>query len=119
MLLEFRTKMTPPIDMSRLQAIAGDDDALAQDLLELYRDDTASRFSAMREALAKGDKQALRMQAHALKGASANIGAGRMQALSKTLEEKALAGELEGSDLLIDQLAAEYKQVVEFISALY
>jgi hypothetical protein len=42
-----------------------------------------------------------------------------MQALSKTLEEKALAGELEGSDLLIDQLAAEYKQVVEFISALY
>jgi len=60
---------------------------LVTELIDLFLEDTALQFKALREAVSKNNTKEVRRVAHLLKGSSANIGAGPMAALYESLEK--------------------------------
>lgn len=70
------------------------------ELLRLFATDSATRIAALRTAVARDDDEAIRMMAHALKGAAANLGALRVVGLAHRLERERLVRRPEAVDAL-------------------
>jgi CheY-like chemotaxis protein/HPt (histidine-containing phosphotransfer) domain-containing protein len=98
--------------VARLRELAAATDAsLLTQIFESFLGDGENRIQQLRGALEKGDTEILRKTAHALKGASGNIGALRVAEISQQLQALGEAGSLEGAGELVDQLENEFEQV--------
>jgi HPt (histidine-containing phosphotransfer) domain-containing protein len=86
LLMSLLTADPPVLDTERLASFTQGDAALARELACLYLE-TASAYLATLTAAA-GDQAAWRSAAHALKGASANIGAMRVAAIAGSAERE-------------------------------
>jgi PAS domain S-box-containing protein len=71
------------------------DEALADEVLSLFKVELEPRVEALREALAQAALPAIEIAAHALKGSFAEIGAPRCEALAARIERAARKGELQ------------------------
>ncbi|KAF5042127.1 Hpt domain protein [anaerobic digester metagenome] len=96
-----------------------DDEDLARDIVGGFRADAARRLDIMRRALSQGDFDLLASQAHSIKGASANLGAGRLREAAMTLETVAGTGRVgacrDGLDALsdaLDRLVEEFRRTM-------
>lgn len=67
--------------------VAEDGEDLARDLLETFRVDVERRLAAFDEAIAREDSDEASEAVHALKGASATVGALRVSALCAVVEQ--------------------------------
>jgi signal transduction histidine kinase/DNA-binding response OmpR family regulator len=98
-----------PVDLQRVQSLTEGDTALEREIVALYLADTEARLAALEAALRDGDKDDLTRTAHAIRGASANIGAGRMRELcvyfQEIVERDKLAAAPEALAALRDELA--------------
>lgn len=83
--------VTDDVTVERLRSLmvdvseAGED--LARDLLDTFRADLERRLSRYEEALAVGDRDEAAEAMHALKGASATVGAQRVSRLCALVEQ--------------------------------
>jgi CheY-like chemotaxis protein/HPt (histidine-containing phosphotransfer) domain-containing protein len=98
------------VDASTLAALRdlqgeGQSDILAE-LSAVYLRDTPPRLAALHEARARADAEALRREAHGLKGSSSQIGAVKMARLCTELEEQAGATDLMGAPETLRRLDA-------------
>lgn len=75
--------------------------------ISLFITTAESCNEAIRKALAAGDAGEVYSQAHTLKGAAANIGAGRIRAVATTLDEYAKLRDISSAPLLLAELEAE------------
>jgi len=84
----YLTPQAAPVvfDEASLRLRLGDDAAFLRELIETYLCDTAARLETIEAALKTGDTQAVSLEAHALKGASASVSLMEMQNLSLQLE---------------------------------
>jgi HPt (histidine-containing phosphotransfer) domain-containing protein len=80
-------------------------------LLETYLRDCTLRLGELRSACSSGDNQAGYEAIHALKGASANIGAVRLAELCLKLQNACRAGHLADNQVLVDLIADEQTRV--------
>ena len=79
----------------------GEPDVVA-DLIRTFVEDSAVRMGRLREAAAAGSARQVRLEAHAIKGSSSLMGAGRLTELAQVVES---AAEAEGvSPLMIERL---------------
>lgn len=98
--------------VSRLRRLMADvregDEDLARDLLETFELDVERRLAAFQRALSFEDRDEAAEAVHALKGASATVGAPRVSALCARLESALKEGDdVEGaSAALRDEAAA-------------
>ena len=86
--------LTQPIDRSVLDALLslGDgDSAFVLELIDLYLDDSAQRVQALTTAIDASDLATVERAAHALKSASANVGALALAEVCKETEMRARA----------------------------
>ena len=65
---------------------------LARDVLEAFLHEYPALREALRNAIELGDPWAIRNLAHTLKGAAANVGAGRVCRIAACLESEAVDG---------------------------
>lgn len=83
-----------------LQYLAETGDAdLVDEIIDMFKTDTAHRFQVLREALAQFDGARVKQQAHAIKGGAVQVGAHSLAALCQRIELDPGAppcGELEG-----------------------
>ncbi|MEP6823654.1 MAG: Hpt domain-containing protein, partial [Ramlibacter sp.] len=91
------TAPAPPelIDFSRLQEFKEYDDenlTMTREVIELLQADAPARLAALDGAVAAGDADGLGKAAHALKGASSNVGATALQQACASLEADASGG---------------------------
>ncbi len=89
-----------PVDVEVLRRLRelqmdGESDLVAE-LVNIYLADAPVRIAAMRDAIASGNADVLRLAAHTLKGSSASLGASHLAALCKELEELAHTGTAAG-----------------------
>ena len=84
---------------------------LLEKIVKLYIEDAPRLVRSMREAAASADHATLRLAAHSLKSASANIGAVNVAKLSKQLEAEARAGSVDNATAQINQVEAQLKAV--------
>jgi CheY-like chemotaxis protein/HPt (histidine-containing phosphotransfer) domain-containing protein len=105
----------PALDVevvAQLRSLAEATDAsLLNQIFEAFLSDGFVRLEALRTALAQGDVETLRTAAHALKGASANIGANGMAALAHELQSLGELGTVENAEALVIGLEAEFARV--------
>ena len=105
------------LDNIRALSRAGGD-ALVQKVVAAFVGDTPRHLAALRQSLAAGDAEALRRIAHSLKSASANIGAARLAALCRDLEQCGRAGKVDGAAPLFAEMEREFLSVRESLNAL-
>jgi len=84
----------PPFDLNAaLQQVEGDRELLGE-LAKIFLDELPIQLTALRDAVARGDSQALERTAHALKGAVGNFAARRSFNRARELEMMGRAGDL-------------------------
>jgi len=93
-----------PVNLKRLQEITGTDNEFEREIIDMFLTDFKQHLSTLKQAAAEGNLSVLEMEAHTVKGASTNIGAGQLSELALSLEEKAKAGLGEKIQDLLHQL---------------
>lgn len=101
-------------NLERLLSVTGDDRELQRELINLFLVDTASRLANLPAAIEAGNIDHLRLQAHAVKGASANMGADRLQEACAKMESAALSGDAHPFEKLYEEVDVEFDRVKEF-----
>ncbi|HEY2013848.1 MAG TPA: response regulator, partial [Bryobacteraceae bacterium] len=76
-----------------LKRMAGNQ-ALAGRVVQGFLEDLPTQLRLLRQQFADGDAVSTRRQAHALKGAAANLSAGRLRAMAFQAEQAAMSGQL-------------------------
>ena len=84
---------------------AGEEEFLAE-LVELFKSQTDSRLRLLREAVENGRFAEARAEAHAIKGASSQLGADRLAAICFEIETGAVDG---GAEMAILVSEAEFR----------
>ena len=82
---------TDPVALERLRAIGGS--SLVSRMVDAFLLAATERMSAARAGAQRGDHDAVRRAAHALKGSAAQLGALALAATSDETERAALAGD--------------------------
>lgn len=114
--------------MTPMSQVVLDDDALDRllriggqgfviEMIELFLDNAPHRVASARAALEAGDFKTLYRAAHSLKSTSANLGAQRLRLAAERVEGMAAAGDHEGMDTLVEEMATCYDQVRERLDA--
>tara|TARA_B100000676_G_C18067519_1_gene841963 strand:- start:1462 stop:1800 length:339 start_codon:yes stop_codon:yes gene_type:complete len=93
--------------VSELQEVMGQD---FQMLVDSFHRDGEQRLAALDSALAEGDQETFRRQAHSFKGSSGNLGAVRVYDLCLQLESLGREGELGQVPELLVRLRDAFEQ---------
>ena len=98
-----------PAAIQSLRELGGDD--FVGEAIKTYLTEEAPQLvKSLGEAVKGRQADATRRAAHTLKGASAAVGAKRLTAVCKTLEEQAAESRLEQADALHGEILAEYER---------
>lgn len=85
---------------------AGDDEEMLAELLELFRDSSASDLAKIKAGFAARDAVAVAEAAHSIKGAAASLGVEGIRKVSADLEQMGRADDLEPAGDAIAALAS-------------
>lgn len=99
-----QTTTIPNFDWQQLRQLAGEDTAFEYELLEIFLQETQQNLKDLEQAIATQSIQAIKDIAHALKGASANVGASALALAASQLEQLAHCGQLTEAPNLLQQL---------------
>ena len=106
----------PHVDLGvieRLLEQAGGGSDLLKSLIRTYLADAPARIAAIREGMVRADASAVARAAHALKSASANLGATVLARLCKDLERHCRAGGTHDAGDLARAIGVEFEHVRE------
>jgi two-component system, sensor histidine kinase and response regulator len=81
-------------------------------VVSMFVSSSSAQLAGMREALGRGDLEAIRGQAHSLKSASGNVGATELARLAQALEQACERAERSAVQALIEQLFAAHPAVI-------
>ena len=101
---------------SLLERVDGDDE-LVTVLIQVFLDDAPRSMQAIDEAFAALDMPRLRLAAHALKGAAANISAETLRFAAGELERAAQEERVEDATVLVAQVRDALDALVPVLSA--
>jgi HPt (histidine-containing phosphotransfer) domain-containing protein len=94
----------------------GDPDII-EEVGGLFLKHSPDKIAAIKKATASGDAKGLQIASHSLKSSSAYVGAMRLSSMSKSLEDMARSGNLEGASQKASILVAEYERVKTALEA--
>jgi HPt (histidine-containing phosphotransfer) domain-containing protein len=103
----------PVVDLSPLHEMG--DPALTVEIAQLFIDSTVPLLTAIREAMARADAGAIARAAHSVKGASANMYAGRLQTASAALEAAAKRSELAAMLTLTEEVERHFQEATAYL----
>lgn len=98
--------------LDTLLEMVGDDPEFVDELVDAYLADAPLQISELRDAAIDGAAAGLVRPAHALKGASASIGARAVESICREIEERGRAGSTEGIPRLLEELDRAYDGTV-------
>ena len=105
-----------PLNINQLKDMVGDDDDLIRELLDTFLTSGRETMQELSSALDANDVGEIKMKAHSLKGASANFGASRIQAICSDMESAANQNQIETTPEMFEDLKVKFKDVEEFIT---
>ena len=98
------------IETLRQLTTPGEPDVLTE-VLQLFLQEVPPRMDRLRNAVALGNIEEVYRAAHSLKGSAGNIGAQRLMAVCRQIDEMGRAGDLKDAAPLLTALALEYERV--------
>lgn len=109
--------MATEFDEAQLAAITGGDTEFEREVLEEYLNSAPADLHKLRAAVASGDAKATGAAAHAIKGASATIGAKGFAAIALQLEQAGKQARLDEAPAQLAMLEAEYAELAVALKA--
>lgn len=100
-------KNVPVLDRDHLLGVTEGDVVFEHELLSTYRASVENTLARLRAALSAYDVTRVTREAHALKGASLNVGASAMGQCAGAIEAAARAGDLALANRAAQELDAE------------
>jgi two-component system, sensor histidine kinase and response regulator len=105
--------LPPAFDREDLLLRLGGAEEMLAHFINMFTTVTGGYLASLRAALADGNAKDVRIRAHTIKGAAANISAARVYRLASSLEELAAAGGLEGAGELLAELEQGLREFEE------
>lgn len=105
-----------PVDLDILREVTDDDAAFERELLQMFATDCAERLTRLERAVEAQDDEAIRREAHTIKGAAANVGAEQLRLCALDLERAGNAQEYEFARERFADLRAAFEEVRLFIA---
>ncbi len=91
------------------------DRGFLSEMLREFLDYAPGQLERLNRAVEKADAKTVETEAHSLKGAAGNLGAGRVAELSLDLELAGRTGKLRGASALVEGLQVELKRMKECV----
>jgi two-component system sensor histidine kinase/response regulator len=114
--VEHHLKLGKPVaDLSGITAAANNDQALVEELIEVFIDSYPSQLDDISRAIDSKDPGQLQMAAHALKGVVSNFGASAAYDLALRLETMGREGTLDGAEEVFDALKKEMNRIEQYL----
>ena len=110
-MLKSLSPIQPDFDWYRLHQLADNDRGFAVELLSMFLKDTERHLSTLKQAASTHSFKTIEDTAHAIKGASANVGATAMSQVAKQIEEAARLEEIGQINQLLRSLKSHYQLV--------
>jgi PAS domain S-box-containing protein len=93
-----------------------EDEELVKEIVPIFLNDNKERLEMLTKAVKAGDAEAIRLYAHAVKGAGRNIGAKQLSDIAHCLECAGRENDVEAAVSLFDKVKAELEKVMMFLS---
>ena len=90
-----------------LERLSGNED-LAQRVVNRFLEGASRQLELLARAIGDSDTEAVRLAAHAIKGAAANVGGQQVRAAASKLEQLGKAGDLRPASEILQELAASF-----------
>lgn len=110
----------PTLDRSVLEELreySSEEQDLAEELIDLFLDDSPKQLMALRRALQDTDRGEVEKRSHRLKGSAGSIGAARLRKICEALESAAREGSEPTSAATDADVAAELEALREALSS--
>lgn len=107
--------MATEFDSAQLEAVTGGDADFEREVLEEYLVSAPADVAKLAAAVRTADPAGVAAAAHALKGASATIGATGFAALAFELERGGKSGDLSCADSALARLESEFAEVLALL----
>ena len=95
-----------------LDRLMGDQE-LANEILGEFLEDVPRKFTALKEAIENGDAPSVQLQAHTIKGQSANVGGEALRETAFEIEKAGKTGDLETVKACMTELEAQFDRLKE------
>ena len=95
-----------------LERLGGDEQLVAR-VVGLFLEDCPARLRAIKEAVDARSAERIRTEAHALKGAAANLSVSELVEAARMLEQIGAEGRVEAAEAAWERLAVEAKRAME------
>jgi HPt (histidine-containing phosphotransfer) domain-containing protein len=99
--------------LAELRASTGDDDEFVRDLIDTYVAEADGHFAGLEQAIASGDVAAVVRPAHTLKSSSASVGAMRLAAICRAIEEAGRENRADGLDTQVHDAQATWTATLD------
>ncbi len=93
-----------------------EDEELIKEIVPIFLNDNKERLEVLTKAVKAGDAQAIKLYAHAVKGAGLNIGAKQLSDIAYCLECAGRENDVVVAVSLFDKLKVELEKVMTFLS---
>ena len=104
------------LDEKRALEAVGQDEAFLAELARIFTQVIAERLPILVGAARLADREVLRLEAHSMRGAAANIGARRIEQAALELEEACERNEAAGLEGAAERLALALRETREFLA---
>ena len=94
----------------------GGDPELLREILDYFLEMAPQQLDDLQAAVTARDVAAVDLQAHSMKGGSANVGAVQLSATARELEMLAKTGSLEGSEQLVAAMREELQALQQAVA---
>ncbi|MBF0626705.1 MAG: PAS domain S-box protein [Magnetococcales bacterium] len=105
----------PPVEISQLRQLFGDDDTMIRELLEHFRPSARELLDKLAEMIQKEDGERVLEAALELKEACSNMGVSAMAQLARVMEQAATRLEWNEAKRTLERLEAAFRNVEKFI----
>ena len=92
-----------------------DDRQFLMEVLEGFLDNVRVQIETMRHAISDGDAQAVRKEAHSIKGGAANLTADKLSSIALELENIGKSGPLQGGIGCLERLEKEFSRLEDYV----
>lgn len=106
------------MDAEEMRRQLGNDDALVEEVIQLFLDDCPVRMAALAAAIDARDAGTVRRAAHAIKGGASNFFASEVVNAAAALEAMGASGDLTGVNELARRLDTEMRRLVTAMTEL-
>jgi len=107
------SEQTDIFDYQSLAAMMQNDQNIIQIIIESFISDMTLQINALEGQISSADIESAQKQCHKIKGASANIRANEMFALTTEMDKAGKAGDMQGISSRLDELKQAYQAFVD------